>query len=156
MTTRKGGKMLQWINFRVRVTITDGRQMVGNFLAFDKHMNTVLADTEEFRKIKPKRIGEVEREQKRVLGMVLIRGESVVSITAEAPPPPAARRPGEGLIVGRAPPVNKALAGAPPPSQAPPGLAGPGMMRGPPPPISIPINPVAPPPSRPPPPGFAQ
>lgn len=43
---RKGGKMMQWINYRVRIIVTDGRQMVGNLLAFDKHMNMVLSDTE--------------------------------------------------------------------------------------------------------------
>jgi small nuclear ribonucleoprotein B and B' len=39
-------KFLQWIDFRVRITIQDGRMMVGTFLAYDKHMNIVLSDTD--------------------------------------------------------------------------------------------------------------
>ncbi|CAG9316289.1 unnamed protein product [Blepharisma stoltei] len=152
---KKGGKMIQWINYRVRVTLTDGRQMVGNFLAFDKHMNAVLSDTEEFRKVKPKRSGELEKEQKRMLGMILIRGENIVSITAEAPPPPQARKPGEGLVIGRAKPVEKGIVGGTF-DKAPPGLAGPSVLGGPPPPpVSVMLNaPGRAPPSRPPPPAF--
>ena len=127
---------MQWINYRVRIVITDGRQMVGNLLAFDKHMNIVLSDTEEFRKIKPKRSGEPEQEKKRALGMLLLRGENIVSITAEAPPPPQTRKPGEGLAIGKpqAPQTNL---------PAPPGLAPPSnlSLRGPPPSMSLPDKP---------------
>ena len=47
-------KFLMWINYRIRVTIQDSRVLIGTFLAFDKHMNLVLADTEEYSHIKSK------------------------------------------------------------------------------------------------------
>lgn len=120
--------MLQFINCRMKVMIQDGRWIIGTFMAFDKHMNLVVGDAEEFRSVVIKSKKE-EREEKRTLGLVLLRGETVVSLSLEGPPAPEARSrvvptttqggPGLGMAAGR---------GIVPPSvsaQAPPGLAGP-------------------------------
>jgi len=151
-------KMLAFINYRVRVTIVDGRQIVGRFLAFDRHMNLVLADSEEFRRLPSSSSSKKKTKDddntkggedvRRVLGFVLLRGEEVISVAVEGPPirvkktkpADAAASAGGGIPgAGVARPAGR---GAPPPGMMPgsssggPGLGQqqppPGMMMPPP------------------------
>ncbi|KAK9756738.1 hypothetical protein RND81_01G117700 [Saponaria officinalis] len=130
MSMSKSSKMLQFINYRLRVTIQDGHQLVGKFLAFDRHMNLVLGDGEEFRKLPPSKTTKSEtREDRSTLGLLLLRGEEVISMTVEGPPPPDESRakstsasalsgPGLGRADGRSIPTAPLI-------HAQPGLAGP-------------------------------
>lgn len=93
MEMSQKSKLMQWIDYRVRITTQDGKMFVGTFLAFDKHLNVVLVDTEEFRRVKNKKktgdgmnIEVGDREEKRILGMIILRGQNIVSFTAEKPP----------------------------------------------------------------------
>ncbi|KAF0899925.1 hypothetical protein E2562_025488 [Oryza meyeriana var. granulata] len=90
MSNTKGSKMLQFVNYRMRVTIHDGSQLVDKFMALDHHMNLVLGECEEFHKLLPSKSSKTtgEGEERRTLGLLLLRGEEVVSMTVEGPPPP--------------------------------------------------------------------
>lgn len=66
-----------------------------------QHMNLVISDTEEFRRTKRK-VGKtapgqsaptVETEERRSIGLTIIRGAQIVSVSVDGPPPsdPSAR-----------------------------------------------------------------
>lgn len=129
MSMSKSSKMLNYINCRMKVTIQDSRQLVGTFMAFDRHMNLVLGDTVEYRRVKAKKGSGEVREEKRVLGLILLRGENVVSLQVEAPAPTAPKTGGVGVGAGRGAPAGRGVGGvpsaAPGVGAAPAGLAGP-------------------------------
>lgn len=83
----KKTKMSDLINYRLKVSTIDNRSFTGTLLAFDKHLNLVLHDTEESR-ITKKGYQELIKEgkpkyEKRVLGLVILRGDQVVSLSIE-------------------------------------------------------------------------
>lgn len=86
------------VNYKVRVTTSNTSTFVGTLVSYDKYMNLVLSECEEFRLMKKsknyldnkKDDTEVDaskvREQKRLLGLVILRGENVISVVAESAP----------------------------------------------------------------------
>ena len=60
-------------NKRVLVELKNNKQFVGKLKAFDIHVNIVLEDAEE----------RVDGEVKRKLGLVFLRGDTIVMISAE-------------------------------------------------------------------------
>jgi small nuclear ribonucleoprotein B and B' len=94
-------------------------------------------------------IRSAQREERRVLGLIILRGEEIVSMTVEGPPPADEMRtdkqqvapagPGAGRAVGRGMPLPSA-------SAAPAGLAGPAAGVGAPAPGSMMPRPMGGPP----------
>ena len=71
-------RMLDYVGCRVGVTTCDGDELCGRLLSFDRHGNLVLSDTEMV-----KRVGRKKTPQRTALGLLMIRGSSIVSITHE-------------------------------------------------------------------------
>ena len=60
-------------NKRVIVELKNNKQFVGKLKAFDIHVNVVLEDAEE----------RADGEVKRKLGLVFLRGDMIVMVSAE-------------------------------------------------------------------------
>ena len=74
-----GNKMFAFVNTTLHVTLDDTRTMVGTLVAYDRHMNLVLSKVTESRLTPKADNGVATRE----LGLVMVRGEHVVSIRSE-------------------------------------------------------------------------
>ncbi|KAI9490436.1 hypothetical protein BDB00DRAFT_555608 [Zychaea mexicana] len=65
-------KLRSYLNFRTRITITDGRVFVGTFVCIDKQKNIIIAHSKEFR-----------GDENRLVGLVMIPGKHLVKVEAE-------------------------------------------------------------------------
>jgi small nuclear ribonucleoprotein B and B' len=80
-------KILLLVNSRVRITLNDGQVILGQLLAFDKYMNMVVADCEEYRRTKNQKNSVDEKQLKRSLGLIVLRGENIISCSQEGGAP---------------------------------------------------------------------
>ena len=73
-------KVSKRLDKRLRVTLTDGRMVVGTFSCFDKQRNILLTETKELRSgSKP---DELKPELERHLGIVLVPRKHYVAVQA--------------------------------------------------------------------------
>ena len=73
-------KLYTYLNHRVTVVVKGERSVVGTLLAFDGHMNVVLADAEETRVVVK---DKVRMEEKRTLGLTVVRGDVVTTMSGD-------------------------------------------------------------------------
>ena len=69
-------KLSQWLNKSLKVTISDGRILVGVFVCVDRDINLIIGNCNEY-------LSEEEMEQgvdARFLGLAMIPGKHIVRI----------------------------------------------------------------------------
>lgn len=68
---------MDYIGRRITIELTDGDTVVGKLLAFDRHANLVLADTEHSRQCKRRK----SKRMRSQLGLIVLRGTLVQSVS---------------------------------------------------------------------------
>lgn len=83
MAPQKRNRLQTLLHCRIRVSLTDGRFIIGQLLAYDRYMNIVMVECEETRAVKTKSSSAQMASITRSLGMVVIRGEIISSLTID-------------------------------------------------------------------------
>lgn len=87
--------LTSYLNRRMRVVISDGRVMDGQFLCTDSDRNMVLGSCEEFfseeeiAELESSTVSAASSRQSRTLGLVIVPGAHIVSISLAEPHPPS-------------------------------------------------------------------
>ncbi|CAB3247377.1 unnamed protein product [Arctia plantaginis] len=76
-------KLRKWLNTNFRIEMTDGRVLIGVFLCTDRDANVILGACSEYLKG-----SEMDSEEPRVLGLVMVPGRHIVSIQIDDTTPP--------------------------------------------------------------------
>lgn len=90
-TIKKNTRLSDLIDYKLRVITSDNKDYIGELMAFDKHMNLILKNCVEERIPKSQKLSlklkqEDPRKEMRTLGLIIIRGENIVSTTIEDKP----------------------------------------------------------------------
>ncbi|KAL0222196.1 hypothetical protein RCL1_002050 [Eukaryota sp. TZLM3-RCL] len=75
------GRLENFLFYTIKVILAD-RIIIGRLYGVDIHLNLILADAEETRTTRK------GTEERRSLGLTIVRGDAIVSTSIEAPPPP--------------------------------------------------------------------
>lgn len=90
---KHNSRLSDLVGYRLRVLTQDGRVYIGELMAFDKHMNLILSDCVEERipkqqqlKLNGKDANKDAQVEKRTLGLVILRGEHVLTTIVQDKP----------------------------------------------------------------------
>ncbi|CCW70489.1 unnamed protein product [Phytomonas sp. Hart1] len=100
--------MLHNINRMLKVVLDDNREITGKLLVYDQHMNVVLSEANETRPL-TKKMKEESINSTRSLGLILLRGEHIVSVTT-LKNEKSEKAAAEAVDFGKAPKSRKAVA----------------------------------------------
>ena len=77
-------KLRSWLNSSLRITMSDGRVLIGIFLCTDRDANIILGSCSEY--LPEEEVSDElpsESEEPRMLGLVMVPGKHIVNISID-------------------------------------------------------------------------
>ncbi|KAI4463122.1 small nuclear ribonucleoprotein-associated protein b and n [Holotrichia oblita] len=78
-------KLRSWLNQLLRITMTDGRVLIGMFFCTDRDANIILGACSEYlpEEVDADGVATKEVEEPRILGLVMVPGKHIVNISVD-------------------------------------------------------------------------
>ncbi|KRT81743.1 hypothetical protein AMK59_6164 [Oryctes borbonicus] len=78
-------KLRSWLNQLLRITMTDGRVLIGMFFCTDRDANIILGACSEYlpEEVDAEGVVMKEVEEPRILGLVMVPGKHIVNISVD-------------------------------------------------------------------------